>query len=316
MSMAAESLVLCVDIGGSSTKTGLLNASGELSRVSSIPTRPDAKLFCDRLTELIRQTKASVKVKPQLGVAVAGFLDEEQQHLAYNPNLAWLEGFPLRQRLQEEFPEFTIELEVDSNAATMAEYHFGSGQNSRRFLCLTAGTGLGVGMAIDGEPLRFAYGCMGDIGHTIVLREGPLCACGGRGCAEVLVSSNSLADNYKRLIGAQHDITLRDVIDASRLGDEAAISVLTAAGEWLGVAVASMANTFFPDHIAIAGGLSAAGDIVLKPAERVFRETACMLATSKTTFSHAALGPAATLIGAAWRCWDKKGSAAHGEPVS
>jgi predicted NBD/HSP70 family sugar kinase len=64
-----------------------------------------------------------------------------------------------------------------------------------------------------------------------------------------------------------------------------------------------MANTFFPDHIAIAGGLSAAGDIVLKPAERVFRQTACEFATAKATFGRAKLGSAATLIGAAWPFW-------------
>lgn len=300
--------VLCVDIGGSSTKAGVLGRNGEIRHVSSIPTKPEADSFFDNLMMLIAQTKAAAErgsetVPRQLGVAVAGFLDEERNCLVYNPNLAWLEGYPLRRRLQDQLPGFTIELEVDSNAATMAEYQFGSGQGSHRFLCLTSGTGLGVGMTIDGVPLRFAYGCMGDIGHTIVLRDGPLCACGGRGCAEVLVSSNSLADNYRTLVGAREEITLRGVIEASRQGEPAAISVLTTAGEWLGIAIASMANTFFPDHIAIAGGLSAAGDIVLRPAERVFRETACVFASSKTTFSCAALGSTATLIGAAWPFW-------------
>ena len=80
-----------------------------------------------------------------MGVAVAGFLDPERRYLVYNSNLQWLEGFPLRKRLTERFAGIAVELEIDSNAATMAEYQLGSGQGSRRFLCATCGTGLGNG---------------------------------------------------------------------------------------------------------------------------------------------------------------------------
>ncbi len=312
--------ILCVDIGGSSTKAGVLYAGGELTSVDSIPTKPDAESFIGHLVELIARTRDGAESAQEhgpvnLGIAVAGFLDSDRNGLIYNSNLAWLEGFPLRQRLQREFPDLAIELEVDSNAATMAEYHFGSGQGSSRFLCVTSGTGLGVGMTIHGAPLRFAYGCLGDIGHTIVLRDGPLCTCGGRGCAEILVSAISLAEAYKRSLDTQQVLTLRDVIEAAQAGDFAATSILQTAGEWLGVAIASMANTFFPDHIAIAGGLSAGGDFVLKPAERVFRESACLLARSTARFTRATLGSMATLIGAAWPFWECETNE-HGQSIS
>jgi len=261
-------------------------------------------LYFNRLVQLITSTLSHAdREVTQLGVAIAGFVDETRSHLAYNSNLPWLENFPLRQRLNEHFPALAIELEIDSNASTMAEYRFGSGKGFARFLCLTCGTGLGVGMTIDGVPLRFAFGCMGDIGHTILMRNGPACSCGGRGCAEALLSSNTLASDYKTKIQIAREITLRDVIEAAQSGEPAAIAVLGSAGEWLGMAVASMANTFFPDHIAIAGGLSAAGGLVLEPAERVFRETACEFARSRATFSAAQLGSSATLVGAAWPFW-------------
>ena len=303
--------ILCVDIGGTSTKAGVLSSEGEIKHVDSILSKPDVESFFENLAGLIARTKASAAgdggwEPRQLGVAVAGFLDDAREYLVYNSNLAWLEGFPLRQRLQGRFPGVEIELEVDSNAATMAEFHFGSGQGSSRFLCVTAGTGLGVGMTIDGLPLRFAYGCLGDIGHTVVMRDGPVCTCGGRGCAEILVSANTLANEYARLSGSNCATSLRHVIERALGNDAAAMSVLETAGEWLGVAVASMANTFFPDHIAIAGGLSAAGEFVMRPAERVFRETACVLARSSVTFTRAKLGAMATLIGAAWPFWQKE----------
>ena len=303
--------VLCVDIGGTSTKAGVLSPGGDLSLVNSIPTRPSKEAFFSNLSELISQTRAAARATlqddpRQLGVAVAGFLDAHREHLVYNSNLAWLEGFPLRECLVEVFPDLAIELEVDSNASTMAEYQMGSGQGSRRFLCVTAGTGLGVGMTIEGVPVRFAYGCLGDIGHVVVLRDGPVCTCGGKGCAEIMISAPVLAERYKSASGREGQFTLRDVIDASKTGDEAAIEVLRSAGEWLGVAVASMANIFFPDHIAVAGGLSAGGAFVLEPAERVFRENASLFARSSVTFAAATLGSNATIIGAAWPFWNKQ----------
>ena len=248
--------VLCVDIGGTSTKASVLASNGVLGAITTIPSQPPVEQYFENLLQLL----APAGPMRNIGVSVAGFLDSECNYLVYNPNLAWLEGFPLRTRLQQQFSQANIELEVDSNAATMAEYHFGSGNGSRRFLCATVGTGLGVGMVVDGEPLRFAYGCLGDIGHVIVKRDGPRCACGGRGCAEVMLSAPRVAERY------DPRATLRDVIAAAGQDDHRAKDVLHEAGEWLGIAIASIAHALFPDRIAIAGGLSEAGDHVLKPA--------------------------------------------------
>ncbi|MBV8572966.1 MAG: ROK family protein [Acidobacteriaceae bacterium] len=306
VALPADRTILCADIGATSTKAGFLDSRGELHYVDAIPTQPDPESFVDNLCALVDSTLAAVRennLTPRgLGVAVAGFLDEKRERLLYNSNLSWLENFPLRPRLAAHF-SFPVELEIDSNSACMAEYLLGSGRGSRRFLCVTCGTGLGVGMTVNGQPLRFAYGCMGDIGHVLVKRDGPLCTCGGRGCAEIMVSAPALAAEYKRRAGLPDEVTLRSVITAAQSHDPVAISVLTEAGEWLGMAIASMANILFPDHIAIAGGLSAAGDLLLTPAQRVFCESAALFARSQTTISLATLGPMTTLIGAAWPFW-------------
>ncbi len=301
--------VLCVDIGGTSTKAGLLATSGDLQFVDSIPSRPDAVHYFSQLLTLIRQTlnQAGEQSAPpplEMGIAVAGFLDDDRTRLVYNPNLSWLENFPLRDRLSAAFPDLHIELEVDSNAAAMAEYRLGSGQGFYRFLCVTSGTGLGVGMIADGRPLRVAYGCLGDIGHVVVERDGPLCPCGGRGCAEIMVSAPVLAAQYRKVANL-NQATLRTVIDAAQGGDQQAVQILSVAGEWLGIAIASIANTFFPDHIAFAGGLSAAGVLVLEPAERTFQKHAAIAARSHTQMVTATLGASASLIGAASPFWTK-----------
>lgn len=295
--------VLCVDIGGTSTKAGVVDANGSLSLDSSFPTSPDAPAFAAALCDLISRTQQAAAQNritiAGLGVAVAGFLDPARTCLAYNPNLAWLVGFPLRQHLISRF-QIPVEIEIDSNAACMAEFQHGSGHGSSRFLCVAAGTGLGAGMCVDGVPLRFAHGCLGDIGHVIVEPGGPLCSCGGRGCAEALISAPAIAAAYRQQTGLPAELGLRYVIAAAKWGDPVAISLIERAGRHLGIAIASMANILFPNHIAIAGGLSAAGKVLLDSVSRSFESSAGSFVRSNVRLTLATLGPHATLIGAAW----------------
>ncbi len=303
---AATGSVLCVDIGGTSTKVGLLDPAGHLSSLASIDTQPDGDRFASAICNLIERTLTAVDVAPRgIGIAVAGFLDSNRTHLAYNPNLPWLENFPLRQRIFQNFA-LPIELEIDSNAACMAEYHFGFNEAPGRFLCLTAGTGLGVGMTINGELLRFSHGCMGDPGHIIVDPSGPLCSCGGRGCAEAIISAPTLAHRYQMAMGESNGLSLRDVIAAAESGNSHALAILRDAGKALGVAAASLTHIFFPDQIAIAGGLSAAGALIMEPLEATFQQVASDHARAHTRISRAFLGPQATLIGAAWPFWNTR----------
>ena len=161
-------------------------------------------------------------------------------------------------------------------------------------------------MTVKGELLRFSYGCMGDPGHVIVDRFGPVCTCGGRGCAEALISAPALAQRYKTAKGdGSKSFSLRDVIAAAENGDGIAVEILRDAGIALGIAIASLAHIFFPDQIAIAGGLSAAGNLIMEAAEATFRQVASEHARSHTKISRALLGPRATLIGAAWPFWNK-----------
>jgi glucokinase len=144
---------------------------------------------------------------------------------------------------------------------------------------------------------------MGDAGHVIVDRNGPVCSCGGRGCVESIISAPRLAHRYQIATGASGSPSLRQVIEAAESGDNSAIEILREAGIALGVAIASLAHIFFPDEVAIAGGLSSAGDFIMQPLEEIFRQIASERARSETKISRASLGPHATLIGAAWPFW-------------
>lgn len=289
-----------VDIGGTTTKAAIVSSTGGTAALTQISTASNSgEEFADRLCELVETVAAAAPASgfriAGLGVAVAGFLNPARDRLAYNPNLAWLERFPLRERLASRLP-MPVVLEVDSNASTLAEWKFGVGAGSERFLCLTAGTGLGGGMIVDGKILRFAYECLGDVGHVIVEPGGPVCSCGGVGCAEALLGADALTERFRRAGGDAHD--LRDVIAQAARGNPAALQTIREAGRLLGLTLATLAIIFFPGRIAIAGGLSEAAAPLLDAASASFRQNASPFASERATVVKAALGWQATLVGA------------------
>src|SRR5271170_1666896 len=268
-SMSDEASVIAIDIGGGTTKLALVDRQGAIRNWRSFPTAAqNSEAFIDKVLDASRQMQSETET-PIAGAsaAVAGFVSSDGA-LEYNPNLPWLEGTPIASRLADELG-LRVHVEADSNAACLAEYLFGEGRSSRRFLCLTGGTGLGVGMVIDGRLLRIAHGCMGDAGHIIVSPEGPACSCGGRGCAEALLSTAALGMRYAAARGAE-DAGFRALVEDARNGLPAACALLEEAGYWLGIAAASLANIFLPDRIAIAGGLSQAGDAFFTAAQTSF----------------------------------------------
>lgn len=294
------SATIGVDIGGTTTKAAIVTGEGRVVGLQRIATASaGADEFLDRLCKLISTvqrtaTEPGFEVRG-LGVAVAGFLNPARDRLAYNPNLAWLEQFPLRDRLAGRFP-MPVVLEVDSNASTLAEWRFGAGAGSARFLCLTAGTGLGGGMIVDGKILRFAYECLGDVGHVIVEPGGAVCSCGGVGCAEAVIGADAVTARFHRKGGSA--VELRDVLAQAHEGNSAAIETIEETGRLLGLTLATLAIIFFPDRIAIAGGLSEAGAPLLDAATKAFRENASPFAYERATIVKAALGWQATLAGA------------------
>jgi glucokinase len=282
---------LGVDIGGTNTKVALVNDSGDVAEIETFPTGRDQAALIANVGEAAGRCRGTASIQGA-GVAVAGFINPARDRLSYNPNLDWLVGFPLRDAMADALG-VTVALEVDSNASCLGEYRFGAGRGSQRFLCLVSGTGLGVGMIIDGALVRFMGECIGDAGHVVVDANGPECPCGGRGCAEVMVSERTIVQN------AQSGPTLREVMENARSGNVRAAAELAAAGSALGIAMASLSQIFFPDRVALAGGLAEAEDLVLPAAEAAFRRTVNAEARVHVAVVKASLGWRATVIGAA-----------------
>ncbi|MGH9645618.1 MAG: ROK family protein, partial [Bryobacteraceae bacterium] len=283
-----------VDIGGTGTKVAVVDSSGATQHNAAFPTpRASPSSFVQNLCGVILETKRKAESRgieiSGLGIAVAGFINAAHDRLAYNPNLAWLEKYPLLSASRDEV-DLPMVLECDSNAAALAEYRFGTGNGSERFLCIACGTGVGGGMVVGGEILRYAWECLGDVGHVIVKPEGPRCHCGGRGCIEAIAGAEAIAGRWQRASGRAVTATLRDVITVARDGDREAREILCESGRLLGVALATLTNILSPDRIAIAGGLSEAGEIILAPMEESLRASAGTFFQERVSISKAALG--------------------------
>ena len=257
-----------VDIGGTRTKIGVVAEDGSIVLRSFVSTgidgepQPLVEAIASSLHAILNDLDAKNPVAG-VGVSVAGFLDHERSMMQHNANLPALRGFPLRQALEDRL-SLKCRLEVDSNAAVLAEYRHGAAVGSKRLLGVTAGTGLGGGVIIDGHLLRYTGECAGDLGHIIVDPNGRMCTCGARGCLEAMVNSASLSERAQGR-------PVRDIVDSARKGDELSRNALAETGQWLGLGLASLSPIFSPDKIVVGGGIAAAGDLLLESVRASYR---------------------------------------------
>lgn len=258
-----------IDIGGTRTKIGIVGEDGSIISRETMPTSLHGEpleiveAIGLALLPMLDAAKAQGHVTVGIGVSVAGFLTADHSAMVHNANLPALREFPLRRALEKRL-SIECRLEVDSNAAVIAEYQHGAGRGSQRLLGVTVGTGLGGGVIIDGQLLRFNGECAGDLGHVIVERNGRLCTCGARGCLEAMVNTAALMER-----GGGRPV--REIVESARKGEDWARKALAETGFWLGLGLASLSPIFSPDRIVVGGGVASAGDLLLGPTRASYR---------------------------------------------
>jgi glucokinase-like ROK family protein len=241
-----------------------------------------AEAALTKLIELVRQAtdiaQRSGRKVFGLGVGVHGLVDVHSGTLVFGPNLGWRD-VPIRARLEESFT-FPIFVDNDAKAAAISERYFGVAQHVDNFVYVNANVGLGVGIWLGGQVYRGATGSAGEIGHTTILPDGPLCRCGNRGCWEVLASQRALIERLRARAAAGEptslparngelsDITMATIMEAASNGDALAAQALEETGVYLGLGIANLINTFNPNLVVFGGELSLAADFLLPPIER------------------------------------------------
>lgn len=263
-------LALGIDIGGTNTKLALVTPAGELGEVHRMPTAAhgsDPAPFFARLYDLIDPVLAEADVIG-IGVSTHGAIADDRSGPVACNNTPALRGVNMRGLLAERY-DLPVILNNDLTAHTLGEYHFGTGQGSRHFMAMAIGTGLGAGIIINGEPLRFVYGNAGDTGRLILEPDGPPDVYGVRGSAEALCGVPGIERLARENYGWNTDA--RTVISAARVGsDERATAIMAQIGMYLGTTLANLALLFYPDRIALTGGTAAAGEVLRAACQRQF----------------------------------------------
>lgn len=247
-----------------------------------------------------------------VGVGVPGTVEIRSGSIGYTCNLP-LQNVPLR-KLFHHYLSIPLYIENDANCAALAEYYAGAGRESKRFVTITLGTGVGAGIIHNGKVYHGANGMAGEVGHTVIVKDGLPCPCGRRGCWEQYASATALKRMTAEALTAHPDSILARVVAendgrvsgqsafiAARQGDPVGRQVCEEYVSYLACGVVNVVNVFQPDTLAIGGGVSnEADEQLLLPVQRyVERESIPCGKNRRTRIVKAELGNQAGIIGAA-----------------
>jgi glucokinase len=308
--MAEDGPVLVADIGGTKMAGGVAEPTGRLITWAQVPTPRDmdADYLWRTVETVLLQVLATAKVDDLsdlagIGCGCGGPM-QWPAGLVSPLNIPGWRDFPLRQKLAERFGRPGIPVRVHNDAICMvaAEHWRGAGKGRRNVLGMVVSTGVGGGLVLDGQLIEGSSGNAGHIGHVVVDPEdGPLCACGGRGCLEAIARGPALAE-WAQSQGwrpGQPTMTAKDLAADAAQGHAVARSALRRAGRALGIAIASATNLCDLEVVAIGGGLSQAGALLFDPLQESLAAHTQLEFARQVRAVPAALGQNAGLVGAA-----------------
>lgn len=307
-----------VDIGGTNLKAGLVDENGVLlatqkMKVASIADDDGlAWTVASLVQELAHTVNISVSDVASVGVGVPGTVEIRSGSINYTCNLP-LRNVPLR-KLFHRYLSIPLYIENDANCAALAEFLVGAGRDSKRFVTITLGTGVGAGIVHNGKIYHGANGMAGEVGHMVIQRGGLPCPCGRHGCWEQYASATALKRMTAAALAAHpHSILAQVVAEnegrvsgqsafiAARRGDPVGQQVCDEYVDYLACGVVNVVNIFQPDTLAIGGGVSneAEEQLLLPVQQRVARESIPCGRDRRTRIIKAELGNRAGIIGAA-----------------
>lgn len=320
-----------IDLGGTSIRVGLFDASMMLLESHTMATRIAAgpQSVVDEMAATVRMLlergAACGRIYDPVGAGIGspGPINLRTGVLGVLPNFRGWDYFPLRDALAKAL-DLPVILESDANAAGIAEWKHGAGKSTGHvsMIMITLGTGVGSGIILDGKVWHGMFGMGGEVGHSTVDPDGPLCGCGSHGCLEVFASANGLlrlaraiaesddATPALRELAAKPGLTALQVSSLADTGDSAAKLAFERLGRYLGMGVANVINTLDLPIVVIGGGVASAWPHFSDSMFRAVHEYSVVyrlvgptqyetLEENCTYICPATLGPAAGLLGAA-----------------
>lgn len=314
-------IVVGVDLGGTNCLAGTVDPDGKVLGESKSRTKAeaDADAVVQDMSDavLVAIKRAGLKKKDILGVGVGvpGPVDPRTCIVARCPNLgpSW-DNFPLAEKLSA-FLDLPVTVDNDVNVGAVGEHIYGAGRGARDMLAIFVGTGIGGGLVLNGKLRTGFRNSAGEVGHMVILTDGPLCGCGERGHAEALASrtaieryiQEALDQGKSSIITHLMTQTGRTIMsagvigDAYDAGDAVVVEAVRRAQYYLGILISACVNLLDPEMVVVGGGvLERMGDPYLDPVRKVAEQHYI----NKTDIDHvrivrAALGDHSGVLGAA-----------------
>ena len=314
--------VIGIDMGGTNTVFGIVDARGIVIASSSIKTQKHSNIddYINELytetTKLIEENDAVDKIHG-IGIGApnanyfSGIIED-------GVNLPWPTPIPLAKLVSDKFG-IPVAITNDANAAAIGEMTYGAARGLKDFIMITLGTGVGSGIGINGQLVYGHDGFAGELGHVIMKRNnGRLCGCGRTGCLEAYCSATGVARTAREFLEARtddsmlrniptEDITSKDVYDAAIAGDKLAKDIFEFTGNMLGEAFADFTVFSAPEAIILFGGLAKSGELLMKPLRNSMEKNMLSIWKGKVKVLLSELKEAdAAVLGASALGWEAK----------
>ncbi|WP_106830293.1 ROK family protein [Parabacteroides pacaensis] len=315
--------VVGIDIGGTNTVFGVVDARGTILYSAAIKTGiyPNIDDYVTDLAKgldlVINQAGGRDKIKG-IGVGAPNG-NYFTGSIEFAPNLPWKGKVPLAQLISEKLGGIPVTLTNDANAAAIGEMTYGVARGMKDFIVITLGTGVGSGIVIGGNLVYGSDGFAGELGHVIVRRNnGRLCGCGRTGCLEAYASATGVARSAREYLELTcvesclreldpDSITSKDVYDAAMKKDKVALDIFEKTGTMLGEAFADFIAFSSPEAIILFGGLAKSGDLLMEPIKRAMDKNILKVFAGKTKLLLSQLKESdAAVLGASALGWEIK----------
>ena len=314
--------VIGLDLGGTNSVFGIVDVRGDIKATTAIKTtgfrnaEDYVKAAVEALKVIIKEV-GGIETIRSMGIGAPNG-NYYKGTIEYAPNLPWAHNVvvPLADMFSEALG-IPVALTNDANAAAIGEMTYGIARGLKNFIMITLGTGVGSGIVIDGHLVYGSDGFAGELGHVIMRPEnGRLCGCGRMGCLETYCSATGVARSARELLSATkrpsllrdlklENITSLDVAICADKGDELSKEIYEFTGNMLGEACANFAAFSSPEAFVFFGGLTKAGDLLLKPIRESYERHVLNLYKGKVSFLVSSLeGSSAAVLGASAVGWN------------
>lgn len=315
--------VIGLDLGGTNSVFGIVDSRGEIKATTAIKTQAYTNVAdyvnasLEALNIIIEQVGGIGTIKAMgIGAPNGNYYNGT---IEFAPNLIWGHDgvVPLADMFSKGLGGIPVALTNDANAAAIGEMTYGVARGLKNFIVITLGTGVGSGIVVNGQVVYGSDGFAGELGHVIVKREGGRsCGCGRHGCLETYCSATGVARSAREFLEntttpsvlrdlKPENITSLDVSLAAEKGDQLALDVYAFTGKMLGEACADFAAFSSPEAFIFFGGLTKAGDLLMKPLKKAYDENVLKIFKDKAKFLISGLeGSSAAVLGASAVGWD------------